>query len=85
MTDGTIARNHRVRLIRDGVVIHEGRMASLRREKNDAREVRDGFECGILIDGFTDVKAGDVIEAFQVEKIARTLDSVSASAPSSTN
>jgi len=85
VTDGTVARNHRVRLVRDGVVIHEGRMASLRREKDDAREVREGFECGILIDSFTDVKAGDVIEAFQIEKIARTLDSVASPAPAPTN
>jgi len=79
LTDGVIARNHRVRLIRDGVVIHDGRMASLRREKDDVREVREGFECGINLEGYDDVKTGDRIESYVVEKIARTLGGEGAS------
>jgi len=73
--DGVVARNHRVRLIRDGAVVHDGRIASLRREKDDVREVREGFECGILLDGYNDIKVGDVIETYWVEQVTRTLDS----------
>jgi len=73
--DGVINRTSQVRLIRDGVVVYTGRIASLRREKDDAREVREGFECGIRIENFDDVKVGDVIEAYTIEKIRRTLPS----------
>ena len=73
--DGTVLRSHRVRLVRDGTVVFTGRIASLRREKDDIREAREGFECGIRIEGYDNVKVGDVIETFQVEKIARTLGS----------
>jgi translation initiation factor IF-2 len=73
--DGTVLRNHRVRLVRDGTVVFTGRIASLRREKDDIKEAREGFECGIRIEGYDDVKVGDVIETFQIEKIARTLGS----------
>ena len=83
VADGTVARNHRVRLVRDGAVIHEGSLASLRREKADVREVREGFECGILLDGYSDVKVGDVIETFRIEMIARTLDGSGGSQSSS--
>ena len=75
VTDGALARNNQVRLLRDGLVVFRGRMASLRREKDDVRDVRDGFECGILLDGFDDVKEGDVVEAYYIEKVARTLES----------
>jgi translation initiation factor IF-2 len=78
--DGTVLRSHRVRLVRDGAVIFTGRIASLRREKEDIREAREGFECGIRIENYDDVKVGDVIETFQVEKIARTLGSPQAGA-----
>ncbi len=71
--DGVIGRNHRVRLLRDGVVVHTGKLGSLRREKDDVREVREGFECGMHIEGYDDLKTGDVIESFTVEKVARTL------------
>jgi translation initiation factor IF-2 len=83
--DGTVLRSHRVRLVRDGTVVFTGRIASLRREKDDIREAREGFECGIRIEGYDDVKVGDVIETFQVEKIARTLGSTQggAAAPAS--
>jgi translation initiation factor IF-2 len=70
---GTIRRNARARLIRDGVVIYEGKIDSLRRFKDDASEVREGFECGIGLENYQDVKEGDVIEAFEVEEFARQI------------
>jgi translation initiation factor IF-2 len=73
VAEGTIPRTARVRVVRDGVEVYEGRIASLRHFKEDVREVRAGFECGILIDGFNDVKVGDVIEAFKIEEVQRTL------------
>jgi translation initiation factor IF-2 len=66
-------RNLPVRLLRDYVQVYEGRMGSLKRFKEDVREVREGYECGIGIEGFNDVKIGDVIECFRIEEIARTL------------
>ncbi|MDP9119361.1 MAG: translation initiation factor IF-2, partial [Actinomycetota bacterium] len=73
ITRGTIRRNSQVRLIRDGVVVYEGRVGSLRRFKDDVAEVREGFECGIGLENFQDVKEGDVIEAFEVEEFARQI------------
>jgi translation initiation factor IF-2 len=73
VTEGVIDRKARVRLVRDGVVAYTGRIASLKRFKDDAKEVREGFECGIGIADFNDVKVGDVIECFVVEEVARTL------------
>ncbi len=73
ITDGTLKRNHRVRVLRDGAVVHTGGIESLRREKDDAREVREGFECGIVLANFRDLREGDVIEAFVVNEIKRTL------------
>ncbi len=70
--DGIIRRNARARLIRDGVVSWEGSIASLRRFKDDASEVREGFECGIGLENFNDVKLGDQIEAYVIEKVAAT-------------
>jgi translation initiation factor IF-2 len=70
---GTIKRNGPARLIRDGVVIYEGKVGSLRRFKDDVAEVRDGFECGIGFENYQDIKEGDVIEAFEVEEVARTI------------
>jgi translation initiation factor IF-2 len=70
--DGTIRRNARARLIRDGVVSWEGNIASLRRFKDDVSEVREGFECGIGLENFNDLKVGDQIEAYIVEKVAAT-------------
>ena len=67
--DGTISRNSQVRLLRDGIVVHEGKMASLRRFKDDVKEVQAGYECGIGIDGYSDIKDGDIIEVFKVEEI----------------
>jgi translation initiation factor IF-2 len=71
--DGLIRRGARLRLLRDDVVIYEGALGSLKRFKDDAREVREGFECGIGIEGYNDIREGDVIEAFDVEEIARSL------------
>ncbi|HZN43300.1 MAG TPA: translation initiation factor IF-2 [Actinomycetota bacterium] len=73
VTRGTIRRNSQVRLVRDGVVVYEGRVGSLRRFKDDVGEVREGFECGIGLENFQDVKEGDVIEAFEVEEVARQI------------
>jgi len=68
---GKIARNAKSRIVRDGIVIHEGELASLKRFKDDAKEVMEGFECGISIERFNDIKEGDIIEAFIMEEIAR--------------
>jgi translation initiation factor IF-2 len=70
--DGLIRRNARARLIRDGVVSWEGNIASLRRFKDDVSEVREGFECGISLENFNDVKVSDQIEAYVVERVAAT-------------
>jgi translation initiation factor IF-2 len=73
VTDGKIARDSKVRLVRDGSVVHTGSLASLRREKDDAREVREGFECGMVIKDYQDIKEGDVVEAYRVVATKRTL------------
>jgi translation initiation factor IF-2 len=70
---GVIARNGRMRVIRDSRVIGEYGIESLKREKDDAREVRDGLECGIKLAGFNDVKEGDILECYRIEEVARTL------------
>jgi translation initiation factor IF-2 len=74
VTGGTIRRNALARLLRDNRVIHEGKMSSLRRFKDDVREVQAGFECGIGLEGFNDVKIGDVIEVYEMKEIAPTLE-----------
>lgn len=71
---GTIERNNRIHVIRDQTILNDYPIASLRREKDDVREVREGMECGIRLDGFNDLKEGDVLEAYRVDKIKRTLD-----------
>jgi len=70
---GVIARNARLRVIRDSRVIGDYAIDSLKREKDDAREVRDGLECGIKLAGFNDVKEGDILECYRIEEVARTL------------
>jgi translation initiation factor IF-2 len=70
VADGRIARSAEVRLLRDNAVVHTGKIASLRRFKDDASEVKAGYECGIGLAGYNDLKIGDVIEAFRVEKVA---------------
>ena len=72
VTSGVIRRNARVRVVRDGTVIYETSIAQLKRFKDDVREVQDGFECGILLDGFNDVKEGDVLEAYETREVERT-------------
>jgi translation initiation factor IF-2 len=76
---GVISRGTRVRVIRDGVEIFDGTLASLKRFKDDVREVREGFECGLSVENYNDLKVGDVIECYRTEEVARTLESASAS------
>ncbi len=71
VTDGKVQRNSEVRVVREGIVIHEGKLASLKRFKDDAKEVAAGFECGVSIERFNDIKEGDVIEAFVMEEVKR--------------
>ena len=71
--DGKVSRNAKVRVLRDGVVIYTGQMGSLKRFKDDAREVASGYECGIGIDNFNDIKVGDIIEAFIMEEVEASL------------
>ena len=71
VTDGKVARNAGVRVIRDGVVIHEGKLVSLKRFKDDAKEVSNGFECGVQIEGFDDLQVGDIIEAYIKKEVKR--------------
>jgi translation initiation factor IF-2 len=75
VVDGKIIRGANVRLLRDSRIIFEGKMSSLRRFKDDAKEVATGFECGIGLENYNDLKPGDIIEAFQIDMIAPTLDS----------
>jgi translation initiation factor IF-2 len=74
VVDGKVNRNANVRLLRDNVVIHTGKVSSLKRFKDDASEVKAGTECGIGIAGYNDVKPGDVIEFFTTEKVKETLE-----------
>jgi translation initiation factor IF-2 len=69
VTDGRVERNARTRLLRDEVVVFEGKIASLRRFKDDVKEVQTGYECGITLENFQDIKPGDVFEVFQVEEV----------------
>jgi translation initiation factor IF-2 len=69
--DGKITRNSEVRVVRGGIVIHEGKLASLKRFKDDAKEVLQSFECGLSVERFNDIREGDVIESFIMEQVAR--------------
>ena len=69
VTDGKIERNSSVRLLRDNVVIYEGRLLSLRRVKDDVKEVASGYECGVGLERYNDIKVGDVIESYVMEQI----------------
>jgi translation initiation factor IF-2 len=73
VTQGTIPRDGRVRLVRDSVVVYEGKVASLRRFKDDVREVAAGYECGIGIENYQDIKEGDLIEAYEVREVSRSI------------
>ena len=71
VTDGKVVRNESVRLVRDGIVIHEGKISSLKRYKDDVKEVAQGYECGIGIENYNDIKEGDIIECYTMEEVAR--------------
>jgi translation initiation factor IF-2 len=81
VTSGVVRRNAQVRIVRDGTVIHETSIAQLKRFKDDVREVEEGFECGILLEGFNDVKEGDVLELFETRQVERTDLSAPAATP----
>jgi len=73
VTDGSIKRSNPIRLIRDGIVVYAGKLGSLKRHKDDASEVKSGFDCGIGIDGFNDIQMGDVVESYEQREVKRTL------------
>jgi translation initiation factor IF-2 len=73
VTDGKMSRNAHIRVIRDGIVLFTGRVGSLKRFKEDAREVASGYECGIGVENYNDLRVGDTLECFVVEEIAATL------------
>lgn len=75
VTDGILHRDARIRLVRDGVVVYTGKLDSLKRFKDDVREVRENYECGLHLNSFNDIKEADVLEAFTVTEVKRTLDS----------
>ncbi len=81
VTEGKLTRKAQIRLVRDSVVVFTGRISSLRRFKDDASEVTHGYECGVTIDGFGDVKEKDIIEAFEIETMAATLDAAISDKP----
>jgi translation initiation factor IF-2 len=70
VVDGQITRDSQMRIVRDNIVVHTGKIGSLRRFKDDVSEVRAGMECGITLDNFSDVKQGDLIEAFVMQRVA---------------
>ena len=74
VSEGTIDRNSRIRLLREHVVVYEGKLSSLRRFKDDVKEVKSGYECGMGIENFNDVKVGDIIETFRIDQVARKLE-----------
>ena len=74
VTEGKVTRTANVRLVRDGTIIWSGKVGSLRRFKDDVAEVESGMECGIVLDGFADVKEGDVLEFYEVKQVEKTLE-----------
>ena len=74
VTEGIIKRGCKVRLLRDNVVIHEGSLKTLRRFKDEVKEVRESTECGMAFENYSDIQVGDVIECFEITEVARTLD-----------
>jgi translation initiation factor IF-2 len=74
VTDGKIERGQSIRVVRDGVILYEGKNASLRRFKDDAKEVQAGYECGIGVENFNDIKVGDVLECYYLEEIRPTIE-----------
>ena len=73
VTEGLVRRSAKVRLLRDNVVVHDGELDSLKRFKDDVREVKAGFECGLSLKGYNDLKVGDQLEVYEVVEVARTL------------
>ena len=73
VTDGIIKRNSKIRLIRDSMVIHDGELSSLKRFKDDAKEVKSGYECGLSLSDYNDLKEGDILEAYEITEVKRTL------------
>jgi translation initiation factor IF-2 len=71
--DGKVTRNTRIRVIRDGIVVHTGKLGSLKRFKDDVKDVSAGFECGLNIDNFNDIRVGDIIEGFEEVEVKRKL------------
>ena len=84
VTTGIVRRNAKVRVVRDGTVIYDTTISQLKRFKDDVREVEEGFECGILLDGFNDVKEGDVLEVYEVKQVERTDLSAPPATPAAT-
>jgi len=73
VTNGMVKRNAKVRVLRDGVVAYTGVIGSLKRFKDDAKDVQSGYECGITVENFNDIKVGDVLEPFQMNEVAAEL------------
>jgi translation initiation factor IF-2 len=74
VTAGVVRRNARIRLLRENVVVFTGELDSLKRFKDDAREVKEGFECGLNVKGYNDIQVGDILEFFEIREVARTLE-----------
>jgi translation initiation factor IF-2 len=81
VTEGAVRRNCAVRVIRESIELHQGKISSLKRFKDDAKEVVAGFECGVGVEGFEDLKVGDTMEIYETIEIARTLSAPTAAAP----
>ena len=73
MVEGLVRRGAKVRLLRDNVVIHDGELDSLKRFKDEVREVKEGYECGMAFENYHDIRANDIIECFEMEEVARAL------------
>ena len=73
MRDGKIKRNNKIRLIRDGIVVYSGELASLKRFKDDVKDVATGYECGLNINNYNDIRVGDVIESYEEVEVKRSL------------
>ena len=73
VTEGRINRNHQVRIIREGIVVYSGELGSLKRFKDDVKEVKNGYECGLNIAKYNDIKVGDVVEAYEEVEVNRKL------------
>ena len=73
VVDGKVKNDSNIRILRDGIVMYEGKLSSLKRYKDDAKEVVAGQECGLGVENFNDIKEGDIVEAFEIQEIKRTL------------